>query len=50
MYAVLVKVRIDPARHAEAISGLHENVVPKSRASPASCGEPGSATRRPATA
>ena len=34
MYAVLVKVRIDPARHADALSGLHENVVPRVKNAP----------------
>ena len=28
MYAVFVKLRIDPARHAQAIEQLHESVVP----------------------
>jgi hypothetical protein len=34
MYAVLVKVRIDPARHDEAISGLHDSVVPQVKSAP----------------
>ncbi len=34
MFAVLVKVRIDPARHAEALTGLHEGVVPQVRSAP----------------
>ncbi len=34
MYAVLVKVRIDPARHDEALSGLHDGVVPRAKSAP----------------
>lgn len=34
MHAVLVKVRIDPARHDEAMQGLRENVVPTVKGAP----------------
>lgn len=34
MYAVLVKVRIDPSRHAQAQSGLHADVVPQVQKAP----------------
>ncbi len=34
MYAVLVKVQIDPARHDEAMSGLHDSVVPQVKTAP----------------
>ena len=34
MYAVLVKVRIDRARHDEAMDGLHGGVVPRAKSAP----------------
>ena len=34
MYAVLVKVRIDPSRHAEAVNGLRAGFVPQVKNSP----------------
>lgn len=34
MYAVLVTVRIDPARHGEALAGLHDGVVPQAKSAP----------------
>ncbi len=34
MHAVLVKVRIDPARYDEAMQGLRENVVPMVKGAP----------------
>ena len=33
-YAVLTKVRINPARHAQAISDLNDNVVPMVKGAP----------------
>lgn len=34
MFAVFVNVRIEPARHAEAITDLHEEVVPRIKSAP----------------
>ncbi len=34
MYAMLVKVRIEPARHAEAMTDLHESIVPRVKSAP----------------
>lgn len=34
MYAVLVKVRIDPSRHTEAVDGLRASVVPQVKNAP----------------